>query len=381
MSITPEFANLFTFYMKRAKLTDTALARETGIVRQTIFRWKQAGSAFTPRRSALLQCAQVLQLSESECNELLVAADLDSLKEGEYQSIKKEEEDAANVFTLSHDFLSPFIVGMPVPIPRFVGRRYELDVIAEIWSQQPIQNICVTGPRTVGKTSLLQYLHHIKQTTNYIKRNDRIFQTIPTVLVDFQDIRMQVQSNVLAYILKEFALPLPEEDSKAVDLYWFMDHIEQLTTPAIILLDEIEAGIKAPGLDTSFWNNLRSLSQRFDQKISFVVASGYSPQELMEISIQEDKSSPFFNTFGHIIYLEPWGEKDISSCISLSPKPFTKDEQRWIIEHSKGWPMLVQLLCDLRFKAWRHEQQHSWKEIALKQLTRYSNLLEMETNK
>ncbi len=382
MPITLEFAQLFSSFMDRAGYTDTYLARETGIVRQTIFRWKQAGSKFTPRRNSILRCAQVLKLSEKECNELLTATQLDKLTKTEAEYLQTEVkylqiEGKKLTSSFFEGLISPFIIGMPVPIEKFFGRRYEIDYIAEILSQPPIQNIFITGARTVGKTSLLHYLHYIKYEKGEVKRNDRHFQSIPMALVDFQDVRMQKQTNILAHILRELSLPLPEVDSGPVDLYWFMDAVDQLIAPAIVLLDEIEAGIQAPDLSIAFWNCLRSVSQRFHQnKISFIISSSYSPLALTELSDQSDKSSPFFNTFGHIISLGPWNHSESKMCINSSPKPFSEEDQQWILEQSKGWPILVQLLCDLRLKAQPH-----WRELALQRLGNYRYLLGKDEDK
>lgn len=70
----PTFGQLLAEYMSRSGISDSELARNIGVRRQTIFRWKE-GLVERPRsREDVLQCAKKLRLSDDERDRLLLAA-------------------------------------------------------------------------------------------------------------------------------------------------------------------------------------------------------------------------------------------------------------------------------------------------------------------
>lgn len=70
----PTFGQLLAEYMLRSGISDSELARNIGVRRQTIFRWKE-GLVERPRsREDVLQCAKKLRLTNEERDRLLLAA-------------------------------------------------------------------------------------------------------------------------------------------------------------------------------------------------------------------------------------------------------------------------------------------------------------------
>lgn len=70
----PTFGQLLAEYMSRSGISDSELARNIGVRRQTIFRWKE-GLVERPRsREDVLQCAKKLRLTDDERDRLLLAA-------------------------------------------------------------------------------------------------------------------------------------------------------------------------------------------------------------------------------------------------------------------------------------------------------------------
>lgn len=70
----PTFGQLLAEYMTRSGISDSELARNIGVRRQTIFRWKE-GLVERPRsREDVLQCAKKLRLTNEERDRLLLAA-------------------------------------------------------------------------------------------------------------------------------------------------------------------------------------------------------------------------------------------------------------------------------------------------------------------
>jgi hypothetical protein len=150
-----------------------------------------------------------------------------------------------------------FVVGPPIADPRhFFGRTHELKYLFGLWSHLPLQHVAVVGLRRSGKTSLLRYLKCFSTSAAARIRPEHaaawaaLAGRYRWVFVDFQDARMRTRERLLRHVLVSLSLPVPEP----CDLYHFMDVIgEQLRTPAIVLMDELSAGLTSPELDLQFW--------------------------------------------------------------------------------------------------------------------------------
>ena len=280
---------------------------------------------------------------------------------------------------------NPFIVGPPITNPhQFFGRTEALERIFNIWQQPPLQNVAIIGLRRSGKTSLLHYLYKITQTSTALLRSGQHNGWLPYperyrwVFVDFQDPRMGSQKRLLNYLLINLKLPIPT----TCNLHIFMDIVsEYLQTPAIILMDEIRAGLESPELDRHFWNSLRSLGANFTRgQLAFLLTAHESPAKLAR---DEGKTSPFFNIFGHTIELGPLTEKEARELIVSSPIPFDEADIEWILAESRHWPGLLQSLCHTRFVTLDKGQTtgNVWKTKALQQIEPYRHLLNTDAQK
>jgi hypothetical protein len=274
--------------------------------------------------------------------------------------------------------LAPFIVGPPITHPRqFFGREQELKRIFGLWKRFPLQNIAVIGLHRSGKTSLLRYLAGITtaapnqlragQHTGWLPQPERY----RWVFVDFQDARMGRQERLLPYLLTNLDMPVPQP----CDLNSFMDVVSHhLQTPALILMDEIGAGLASPELDQQFWWSLRSLGSNYtDGKLGFLLTAHEVPALLAN---EYGKPSPFFNIFGHTLKLGPLNDTEARELIASSPKPFKPIDEAWILAQSERWPALLQILCDTRLTALEEGQTgDTWREEALRRIAPYQYLL------
>lgn len=274
--------------------------------------------------------------------------------------------------------LAPFIVGPPIIHPRqFFGRQGELKRIFGLWKRFPLQNVAIIGLHRSGKTSLLRYLATITtatpaqlrpgQRTDWLPRPERY----QWVFVDFQDARMGQQEKLLRHLLSNLNMPVPGP----CDLSNFMDIVSRhLQTPAVILMDEIGAGLASPELDQQFWWSLRSLGSNYTGgKLAFVLTAHEMPALLAH---EYNKPSPFFNIFGHTLKLGPLSEAEARELITSSPKPFSPADAAWILAQSGRWPALLQILCDTRLTAWEVGQtDDAWQEEGLRRIAPYRYLL------
>ena len=275
--------------------------------------------------------------------------------------------------------LAPFVVGPPITHPRqFFGREKDLRRIFGLWKRLPLQNIAVIGSQRSGKTSLLRYLANITvakptqlrhgQRTDWLPQPERY----QWVFVDFQDARMGERERLLRYLLTSLNLPVPD----VCELTSFIDIVSQhLQRPALILMDEIGAGLSYPELDQQFWWSLRSLGSNFTQgRLGFLLTAQEAPDILAHAY---DKPSPFFNIFGHTLKLGPLSEEAARELVTSSPLPFDPVDVGWILVQSGRWPTLLQILCHTRLTALEEGKTgDAWQEEGLRRMAPFRYLLE-----
>lgn len=282
----------------------------------------------------------------------------------------------------SHPALSPetFVVNLPVMHPRqFFGRQRILNRIFNLFSHFPLQNVAVIGPRHSGKTSLLNYIRDICTTPTDQLRPGQVQNWLPDperyrwISIDFRDSSMQEQSSLLAFLMREMGL----QHTAGCTLSEFMIAARNnITVPTIILMDEVEEVLTIPELsETGFWRNLRALAiNGAGGNLAFVMACRQRPSTLYPAG---ERASPFANIIGHACYLEPLKETEARELISSSPLVFPPTDVDWILEQSKCWPAILQMLCHERLSSFSETGDH-WKEIALGQMEPYRHLLEQK---
>jgi hypothetical protein len=276
--------------------------------------------------------------------------------------------------------LSPFITGTPITHTRhFFGRERELKRLFNSLKRRPLQNAAIIGKRRSGKTSLLHYLKSITTTPPQQLRPGQKsdWLTYPEnyrwIFVDFQDARMASRERLLGYILESLGLRVPSP----CDLDDFMDVVSgNLHMPAVILLDEIGVGLqRCPELDDGFWESLRSLATNYTGgNLAFVLATSESP---IELAHSTGHSSPFFNIFGYTTTLGSLTDAEAQELIASSPIPFVAKDIEWILDQSRRWPLLLQILCRERlFSLEDGETSDDWRKEGLRQIEPFKYLLD-----
>jgi hypothetical protein len=226
---------------------------------------------------------------------------------------------------------------------------------------------------------LLHYLKNITTTPTEQLRPGQKSDWLPHpenyrwIFVDFQDSRRQSREGLLRYILESLKMSVPSP----CDLDRFMDVVSSnLRQPTVILLDEIGVGLqRCPELDDGFWESFRSLAtNQTNGNLGFVLATPESPIELARNS---GHSSPFFNIFGYTTTLGALTEAEARELIASSPIPFPAEDVEWILNQSKCWPLLLQILCRERlFSLEEGETEDDWREVGLEQLKPFADLFE-----
>ncbi|WP_216115533.1 helix-turn-helix domain-containing protein [Candidatus Marithrix sp. Canyon 246] len=349
----PAFGVLFHKYIQNTGFTLSKLAKQLGIDRTNLNRWKQVrreGGNPPNKPESLEQLAKILHLNQIDTNDFLEAAGF---------SPKKT--------------LSPCVVGLPIQnISQFFGREDELKRIANLWNSFPLQNIAVIGSQGIGKSSLLNYLLNLQNTVaEDLRPNQRHdwfanLRKAQWAKLDFNNALIWTKDGFFRNLLKR--LNIKENNG-----LHFIDILEQhLDVPTFILLDNVDVGLSAAELDISFWSSLRSLSSE-NENLAFIITSPKVPE--LEAKIY-GKPSGFFNIFGHVIKLEPLLEEDARELLYFGADqaklsvPCIEDDIAWILEQSGRWPILLQILCDCRFQALREGKSEAvWKKECLERLS------------
>lgn len=355
----PSFVELLNEFLQRSPIRYESLTEQIGVERQTLYRWR-TGKALPNKREYLIKLAEALYLTPRQADELLVAAHF----------IPQNTDFIPTPSPPLDEALVP-VITRPIIQPRqFFGRSMVLKRIFQAWNRTSLEHVAIIGPKRSGKTSLLNYLMHIHQAVGLRagQQQSWLKQVYDWVFIDFEDIRMQHPTSLLNYILVKLGLPTIGDD-----LIEFTEILEDnLYRPTIILMDNIEKGLQAPELDQTFWWNMRSLGNHCaGGKLGFCVTS---PQLPMELAESLNKSSPFFNIF-EPIQLTALTEKEALELINAVPQPFSATDVAWILAHSRGWPLLLQLLCHVRLLALEENQPtKQWQYIGLQRIECYDYL-------
>jgi hypothetical protein len=274
--------------------------------------------------------------------------------------------------------LHPFVAYQPITEPsQFFGRERECRRIFAWWRHFPLQNVAVVGPRRSGRTSLLHYLRTINATPKEQLRPGQRNDWLPEaahyhwLYVDFFDARWRERDNLLRHLLVELGLTLPNPCTLAT----FMEAVNKgLRQPAIIMLDELSAALEMPDYDADFWRSMRALATSVTRgNLAFVITA---LDALQAVAAGYGKTSPFFNLFTSI-HLGPLTAAETQELIAASPRSFPTGDGDWISLQSRGWPILVQILCQTRLMALEEgSTDDAWKTEGMRQIEPYRYLLD-----
>jgi hypothetical protein len=270
-----------------------------------------------------------------------------------------------------------FVCGPAVTHPAaFFGRARPLERIFNLWERDPFQHALLTGGKRSGKTSLLRYVQSIHGASGEELRPGQKSSWLPDasryrfVFLDFQDPRLRDPQLLLRCIAAGLGLPQPPD----ANLAHFFDLLrDRLSEPAVILMDEIEAGLS---VDSEFWAGLRMLGAGpRGVRLGFLITLQPGSAELIR---QAPAVARFLDIFGHEIDLGPFERSEALELIQSSPIPFADDDVEWILRASRLYPGALQILCDSRLSGLQNGDADStgWRDGAWRRVERFFPLIE-----
>ncbi len=246
---------------------------------------------------------------------------------------------------------NPFLFAEPLRTGRmFVGRRRELDALAQAWHGGNLQPVLLHGPHLMGKTSLLfaaeRAIPSVELAWFHLAHTDRKRMALPQVLAAIEEAMRQSPALELTHYGS--ASTQPSAMAAGSDLYVETDRLIRrccsLLQPAnlVLVLDDFDAAAAAldsEGALTLFANFIAHLYQTIR---NFSVAFTYEqPPETSE-------KSPLHRLAGTLrtIALPPLSPADVERLLRPPGFPLYFDDSAVarVFEVSGGKPYLVQLL-------------------------------------
>ena len=291
----------------------------------------------------------------------------------------EREESTAGISTSPH----PFNPNRPITDLRwFFGRERECRRILTGWARTPPQDVALIGPKKSGRTSLLHYLRAVHNVPDWRLRPAQRDHRLPDpdqyrwVYIDFYDARWATPVNLLRSILIQLDFPIPAP----LSLDTFMETMsDRVAARTIIMLDELSFALELSGYDRHFWNTMHALAtSATGNRLVFIITAADEPPKL---AANYDKTSPFFNLFT-AVRLGPLTDTAAREMIAAAPHPFAPADVAWILDQSRLWPVVLQVLCQERLAALEEgDESDAWRVEAASHLTHYAHLLDISLDR
>jgi len=350
------FGKLLLLYIGRKQCTQCWLAKQIPVKPPMITKWIQ-GNFTRLDCEKVFKCAEALKLNTIECAELFEAAGCEA-----YHHQKKFSPVGKSVVP---------VTTRPILYPhQFFGRNVLLkQILNHDWANLPLQHVIVSGHEKSGKSSLLNYFKAIHEITDEnFQCNHGLLPNYHWVLVDFERAIMHRPDNLLRQVLYELDL-LYDHQCGWIDLIEILT--AALNQPTIILIDNIEKGLRLPELTERFWWNLGALGTGVGGYLGFGIAVQHSLKEFKKLAKQLNKPLHFMNSFTEL-KLGPFSEEEANELLDSASQDLSKDDIQWILKQSQCWPVLLQVLLKTRLES---EVDEDWKAMGKLRLEHYQYLL------
>lgn len=231
----------------------------------------------------------------------------------------------------------------------FYGREEETHRLYE--ASEKKQSTSVVGLRSIGKSSMLQYitLDEVKSQFGYHLQN-HLF-----IIVDLHDYLRKTLDEFFDLVCQQIFLKaqsIPDiklSAQKGEDRFRaLLEDLHEAGFHVVLLFDAFDKIVANVAFDPNFFAFMRG--QATQGHVSYVTAS---IRPLHEVCHSDIVSSPFFNIFQNM-QLGPLTRdaacKLITEPASQAGYPFTDNERDWILELAGRHPFLLQVTCRFFFE-------------------------------
>jgi Novel STAND NTPase 2 len=227
------------------------------------------------------------------------------------------------------------------------------------------QSISLIGPRMIGKSSLLNFLAS-PLCQVYYQNASASFLALRFATLDLQEHSDKNRDELMLELAFTISRSASSHFSgttykEALDLIKSITGRRHIGSPLwILLFDEFDQVAELSGINKTFFNDLRSLSEHHN--LCYVVSSR---RKLRNLPLSQDiKSSSFFNMF-HPNYLKVW---DTTTAEKLMFKPQGKEMAVFnladfasITRLTARHPQLLQIACNYLFNIRRASEKEPGK--------------------
>lgn len=294
--------------------------------------------------------------------------------------------------------INPFWMDGPVPPSRFIGRKREVRKTFSQLTGPGQGSVAISGPRYIGKTSLLHYIAAPEIAAEWDLTEDKALislldcqlvkhpfnatafwrQVLNLLQPHLQDssnrpqiapaglqiqrpggglqIRREQKRNLLG-MEEELEQLCQQEQIRNADFEMILDALHERGQRLILLLDNFERLLRTQAahetVTRDFLSQLRALINRRPRTLSLVVATDEPLEELCQ-TIDFGGASPFPNSFMSV-RLKGFSDREINELIenvlSGTGVAFDEHDRRHVSRLSRGHPLRAQLTGHLLFEA------------------------------
>lgn len=277
---------------------------------------------------------------------------------------------------------NPFTPQMPAPIPTFVNREREIDLVYDHIRSVQRGNVSICGPLGFGKTSLLRYLSDSEVAAEFgIGAPETLL-----VYVDTQSVTPFSADRFWRRVVR-LAMRIPGADIEdavstvlacetieITDLEEFLDSLADRGRVLVLLLDEFEWALQADTTEAEaesrhFLAQAASLARRSPRVLCLVVATVTPLFEATRV-IESWRGSPFATLFASVA-LPPLSRGDAGLLLrqAVSDQGFhvSEDEILRLYELSAGRPAALQAAAFSLFRGRQRELsgEQLWSAVQL----------------
>jgi len=240
---------------------------------------------------------------------------------------------------------NPYLNRLMIQNPKdFYGRRSELARIYERIKAVRPQSMSLVGVRRIGKSSLLQAIHHPDNRRRYLPNpHEYVF-----AFMDLQAKRNAEPAEFFQYVYselqKEYRGSLKVNVAPDYDgLQKVVQSFQDCGLKLIFLWDEFESVTRNQKFGPEFYAYFRALANNFN--VAYITSSADQLQSLCHA--KEISDSPFFNIFTNqrLGAFKPDEARQLIAAPSAragNPLGFHAD---FVLEIAGGFPFFIQMAC------------------------------------